>query len=150
MLPPAPAPGPGPASGDIERRELSVRDEPQAIRRVEEGFLDAVRRFQYPATAVFALRLALEEAVANAFRHGHRDLPDTPIRVLWEVGPEHVLLEVEDRGPGFKPESVPDCTAPDRLEVPSGRGLMLMRAYMTSVEYVGRGNLVRMRFRRSA
>jgi len=30
------------------------------------------------------------------------------------------------------------------LDIPNGRGLLLMRAYMESVEYLGKGNHVRM------
>lgn len=143
MSQPRPSPSPG-----RDRVELSLPNESTAIRQAEQGFLAAVERHQFPPAAVFALRLALEEAVANAFRHGHKNIPEQPIRVKWEVDDRRVSLEVEDCGPGFKPDTVPDPTAPDRLEVPSGRGLMLMRAYMTSVEYNAKGNCVRMLFER--
>jgi serine/threonine-protein kinase RsbW len=39
---------------------------------------------------------------------------------------------------------VPDPTDPDNLERPCGRGLLLMRGFMTEVEYHGRGNVVSM------
>jgi serine/threonine-protein kinase RsbW len=44
---------------------------------------------------------------------------------------------------------VPDPTAEENLEIPSGRGVMLMRAYMSEVEYLGAGNRMRMVFRRT-
>ena len=39
---------------------------------------------------------------------------------------------------------MPDPTAVENLERPCGRGLMLMRHYMTEVAYNGRGNAVTM------
>ena len=53
-------------------------------------------------------------------------------------------VHICDEGAGFKPSAVPDCCAPDRLEVPGGRGLALIKAYMTRVEYNDRGNCVTM------
>ena len=61
-----------------------------------------------------------------------------------------IRVEVVDQGPGFNPEGVPDPTDEANLEVPSGRGIMLMRAYMTEVDYLPPGNRVRMVYSRSA
>jgi serine/threonine-protein kinase RsbW len=49
---------------------------------------------------------------------------------------------IADEGPGFDPGSVPDCTSDERLEAPSGRGVMLMRSFMTTIEYNAAGNAV--------
>ncbi len=114
------------------------------IERVEEGLLGAMQRHAFPEASRFAMRLALEEALVNAFRHGHKGMPNTPVLVEYDVSSTRVMLAIEDQGPGFTPEAVPDPTLDENLEVPTGRGLLLMRAYMTSVEYVGRGNRVEM------
>ena len=42
------------------------------------------------------------------------------------------------------PRLIPDPTDEDNLEIPSGRGVMLIKAYMTEVEYVKPGNKLRM------
>jgi serine/threonine-protein kinase RsbW len=57
---------------------------------------------------------------------------------------------VEDEGPGFDPATIPDPTEDENLEIPSGRGVMLIKAYMTEVEYVPPGNLLRMTYRKPA
>jgi serine/threonine-protein kinase RsbW len=116
-----------------------------AIRAV----LDPLAAHGYSEASVFAVRLALEEAIANAFRHGHRGLPQgTPITLEYRVGPADLEMHVEDRGAGFDPASVPDPTLDENLELPSGRGLMLMRAYMTTVAFNAAGNRVSMYYRR--
>jgi serine/threonine-protein kinase RsbW len=103
----------------------------------------------YPRPDAFAVRLALEEAVVNALRHGHRALPDELVQVSYVVADEWVLMEVEDRGPGFIPSLVPDPLADENLAKPSGRGLLLMNHYMSWVRFFGRGNVVTMCRRRS-
>ena len=90
----------------------------------------------------FAVRLALEEAVVNAIKHGHHNDPSRTVRVRYHVTPTCVLAEVEDEGPGFRPEDVPDPRRPENLERDSGRGLLLMRSYMTWVRYNETGNRV--------
>ncbi len=91
---------------------------------------------------VFAVRLALEEAIVNAHKHGHRGDWGVPIVVRYRVGAGGVVAQVEDQGPGFDPGQVPDPTAPENLERSTGRGLLLMCAYMTRVCHSRRGNCV--------
>jgi serine/threonine-protein kinase RsbW len=103
----------------------------------------------YPSRDVFAVRLALEEAVVNAIKHGHQGDPSKEVRVAFRVSPERVVLEVEDQGPGFCPEDVPDPLDPENLERSCGRGVFLMRHYMNEVTYNDRGNRVTLCKRRS-
>ena len=103
----------------------------------------------YSRGARFALRLAMEEAIVNAFRHGHRALPaETPIEVEYSLDEDRIRVAVHDQGPGFAPAQVPDPTLDENLEMPSGRGLVLMRAYMTRVWHNAAGNRVEMELRR--
>ena len=46
------------------------------------------------------------------------------------------------------PARIPDCTADDRLDAPGGRGVMLMRSFMTRIEYNAAGNAVELEKRR--
>ncbi len=116
-----------------------------AINRV----LDALRPFDYPERARFGIRLALEEALVNAIRHGHRNDPKKTVYVRFQADAEQLMVEVEDEGPGFDPDGVPDPLAPSNLERPGGRGVFLMRHYMTWVSFNERGNHVTMCRRRT-
>jgi serine/threonine-protein kinase RsbW len=121
------------------------------VESAEGSILAAASRHGYPEASKFALRLAVEEAMANAHRHGHRGLPeDSPILLEFRVTDREAVVTVEDAGPGFNPGTVPDPTLEENLERPSGRGLMLMRAYMTSVTFNERGNRVTLVYRRPA
>lgn len=117
----------------------------EAIARVEAHLVRVAKRFGYEHASRFALRLAFEEAITNALHHGHCDLPDSePVEVCIEIDPHRVRIVIEDRGPGFAPGCVPDPTCRENLDKPCGRGLMLIRAYMTSVRYNDAGNRVEM------
>ncbi len=127
---------------------LTLTNDPEAFRRAESELLRAIEGCGYPEASTFAVRLALEEAVVNGFKHGNAGREDSTVELRWEVDPQRVLIEVEDEGAGFEPEEVPDPRAPENLERPSGRGIMLMRAYMSHVEYNDAGNRVRMVYER--
>jgi serine/threonine-protein kinase RsbW len=127
-----------------------------ALRRPEDltPFLDALvaalAGLGYSSRDCLGARLALEEAVVNGQRHGNRGDPARRVWVRYHVRPNTLLAEVEDEGPGFDPGKVPDPTLPENLDRPCGRGLLLMRHYMTWVRFSGRGNRVTLCKYRSA
>ncbi len=125
------------------------RNNREEIDRVEQDILNAVDACGYPPASRFALRVALEEAMVNAFLHGHRGLSESvPIEVQYAVSPAEVEVRVTDQGPGFDPNVIADPTIDENLELPSGRGLMLIRAYMTSVEHEMHGRRIVMKYAR--
>lgn len=125
-------------------KEIVVQNDLAEAKRPESLILDELRRLGYGENSAFAIKLALEEAVTNAFRHGNAADPDKRIIVRYEVTEASIQIEVEDEGCGFNPESVPDPTLPENIDRPHGRGIMLMRAYLDVVEYCKGGCTVRM------
>ena len=92
----------------------------------------------------FGVQMALEESLSNAIRHGNKLDESKRVHVECKVSPERFWLRVTDEGPGFKPQAVPDCTADENLDCQGGRGLALIQAYMTYVQYNECGNSVTM------
>jgi hypothetical protein len=111
--------------------------------------------------------VALEEAINNALFHGNLEIHsaqrtgdcelyrqllaerlhtapyrDRVIDIQAKFTRQDATFVVRDQGPGFNPESLPDPTDPDNLEKASGRGLLLMRTFMDSVEFNDVGNEV--------
>ena len=95
-----------------------------------------------PADDLSRLRLALDEAFANAHQHGHQGAWGKPITVRYQANGDGVAAEIEDQGGGFDPAQVPDPLAPENLERPSGRGLFLMRVSMSQVCHNEWGNCI--------
>jgi serine/threonine-protein kinase RsbW len=142
----APAePGHDPAEGRFVIRELG-----QEMSAGERRLYEAVAGRNYDEATAFAVRLAVEEAISNAFHHGNAADPAKSVTLAYRVTPHEIVIEVSDEGPGFDPDAVPDPTEPENMEIPSGRGIVLMRSYMTDVSFRPPGNHVRMVYRRSA
>jgi serine/threonine-protein kinase RsbW len=115
-----------------------------------EGHLESwMRVLGFPRKDLFAVKLALEEAVVNAFRHGTRGEPGKAVRVTYLVTLAEVFVEVTDDGAGFDPARVPDPTVPGTASRVTPRGLFLMRVYMTGVSFNRQGNQVTLWRRRS-
>ena len=97
----------------------------------------------------FGVHLAVEEAVVNAIKHGNQDNPSKIVNVTCRVSKAEIYIHIGDEGDGFNPDDIPDPTQDENLEIPSGRGLMLMRTFMDRVEFNDVGNQVEMEKRRS-
>jgi serine/threonine-protein kinase RsbW len=100
----------------------------------------ALQREQWSQQEIFAVHLAVEEALVNAIRHGNRSDSSKQVHVNCQLNHQRLLLEVADEGAGFDPSAVPDCTDKQNLQRPNGRGIMLMRTYMSRVEYTEGGH----------
>ena len=110
---------------------------------------EELKRLGWSGRDLFGIELALEESLNNAIHHGNRLDESKQVLVECKLSPERFWLRVRDEGPGFQPKLVPDCTADENLDCPGGRGLALMRAYMSRVEHNDRGNCVTMEKNRS-
>jgi serine/threonine-protein kinase RsbW len=118
-------------------------------RRVQEEIEEKLRAHQYGSREIFSIRLALEEALVNAIKHGNQMDRSKSVHITYRLTGERFDVVISDQGCGFDPADVPDPTAAENLERPCGRGLMLMRHYMHEVAYSKQGNAVSMtKFRR--
>jgi serine/threonine-protein kinase RsbW len=122
--------------------EMVVRNDLRSAKRSEERIIAELARCGYSTDVTFAIKLALEEALTNAVKHGNSNDASKRLVVRYCVAPERTVIMVRDEGCGFAPARVPDPTADENLERPSGRGIMLMHAYMTRVHFNDAGNEV--------
>jgi serine/threonine-protein kinase RsbW len=128
--------------GKPQANKLVIPSMMEELRVVHQAILEPVRKHSYSDEAVFAIKLALDEAVTNAIRHGNGEDPDKKVTIEYVVTDESVHMTIGDEGCGFVSETLPDPTHNNHLCQPHGRGVMLMRAYMTEVHYSRSGNCV--------
>ena len=131
------------------RRSIELPSERGASRMIMDELLEQLGVHGWAPSDIFAIHLAAEEAIVNAIVHGNKLDPAKVVQVACVVSPTLARIEVTDEGSGFDPASVPDCRLEDRLDAPNGRGVMLMRTFMTRIEYSARGNRVLMEKQRS-
>ncbi len=111
---------------------------------VQTRILKEVERHGFNPNSIFATRLALEEALVNAIKHGNKLDPSKKVFVEARVTGDRVEIEVEDQGPGFDRSSVPDPTAEENLCKCSGRGILLIESYMNDVRWDRGGRRIHM------
>jgi serine/threonine-protein kinase RsbW len=127
--------------------EFVIPSDLEAARRIQEE-IEAVVKTAFAEHEAFAVKMAVEEALVNAIKHGNQMDPDKSVRVAYALKADRFDVRITDEGPGFNPEDVPDPTAPENLERPCGRGLLLIRYYMSEVSFQDSGRTIAMYKRR--
>ena len=128
----------------------------------------------YDETESIRVGVALQEALRNAMHHGNLELnsemrrqnseeyyrlaaerqrqpPYATRRVNFTVDEslEEARYVIRDEGNGFDPSAVVDPLNADNLLKPSGRGLFLMRMFMSEVRFNSKGNEITLIHRHS-
>src|SRR3989338_4909895 len=94
---------------------------------------------------LFKAKLALEEALTNAMRHGNGLKASRNVTVHIVLDQTQIVFDVSDEGNGFNPKVVPDPTQSGYAEnIPGGRGIFLMQKMMDGVEFYNGGRGVKM------
>jgi serine/threonine-protein kinase RsbW len=128
-----------PARGTI--RTTIASDLTEASRILEE-IIRFLAAHEYERRDLFAIRLALDEALVNAVKHGSKMDGNKQVHIAYRVTDDRFKITIQDEGAGFNPDAVADPRWCDNLERLCGRGLLLMRHYMSEVMFHPPGNKV--------
>lgn len=154
----------------LERTEarFELINDPDLIPAVAGFLLEGLERIGFgDALARSQIEIALMETLSNAMIHGNLELgselrrsdPEAfrtevearrarepyagrKILVSAEESPTRVRYEIEDQGPGFDIRKLPDPRDDQNLLRVGGRGVLLIRTFMDTVEYNATGNRV--------
>ena len=125
---------------------MTIPADPAAIPIVTDGVVEVLEEKYWPKEDVLAVQLALQEAVANAIRHGCRG--DASKHVQCSVSCDEsgeVVIVVRDPGSGFDPGAIADPLDSANILKPSGRGIFLINGLMDHVQFADGGREVQMR-----
>lgn len=123
-------------------RTLTVRARADQMSRLRTLVCELVRPLGLSESALFDLKVAVGEALANAVRHGSSSDADD-IDATVSAYDDRVIVSVRDQGTGFDGSAV----SGDDVYASGGRGVMFMRALADAVEFSrseGAGTLVRL------
>lgn len=131
--------------------DVVIPGDPAVIRTVTDGVVQLLQDRSAVVGHEFEIELALQEALANAIRHGCHGDPTKSVecRVTYESTGD-VLIVVRDPGPGFDFTRVPNPLEDANVLRPSGRGLFLIRQLMDEVRFASGGREIQMRKGRAA
>ena len=127
---------------------MVIPADPAAMASVTDGVLGVLRNKAWPEEQAIEVELALQEALANAIRHGCKG--DRSKRIQCCVTNDEsgeVVIIIRDPGAGFDAASVPSPLEGENIFKPSGRGIYLINQLMDEVRFADEGREIRMRKR---
>jgi anti-sigma regulatory factor (Ser/Thr protein kinase) len=130
------------------RFNMTIPADPDAIAVVSDGVAQMLAQKQWSENDIMRVELALQEALANAIRHGCCNDPTKQLQCMVTIDESNeIVIVVRDPGAGFDPATVPNPLADENILKPSGRGIFLINELMDEVAFADGGREVQMRKR---
>lgn len=129
-----------------EEQIISFPSETENIRIIENLIERVFAEYKISEEFYGNVLISLTEAVNNAIVHGNKLDPGKQVQVRFKVEDKSLCFQIEDEGPGFDYDHLPDPTAPENLEKPNGRGVFLMRNLADKCEFLEDGKIVSLQF----
>lgn len=138
----------------MDTREWTFHDM-EGLATAREEILEAAQRqaeehgvsAEEVGSLMFKVRMVLEEVLVNHLKHGNQMDPSKAVtcslRTEVSEDAQRLVFESADEGEGFDADDVPDPTLPENMERASGRGVYLIRQIAERVDYLEKGNKVR-------
>jgi serine/threonine-protein kinase RsbW len=126
---------------------LEIVSQPQSINIIEKVIDDLKNEFEIHEDSYGNILVAVTEAVNNAIVHGNGLDPEKQVKVTYEVEGDRIMFTISDEGKGFDYYNLPDPTAPENLEKPTGRGVFLMKHLADQVIFSENGKVVELYFK---
>jgi len=115
--------------------------------RIIESFIDNAKdKYNIDDDIYGNIMIAVTESVNNAIKHGNGLQNNKNVTIHLNLEPDIITFTVQDQGPGFDFQNLPDPTAPENLDKPGGRGIFLMKHLADEVKFKDSGRLVELRF----
>jgi serine/threonine-protein kinase RsbW len=116
-------------SGKMEKIQTTLESTLQSVDKAEAIAVQEAEKVGFDEEDAHQIGMAVRECMVNAVVHG-------------------IAVTIGDEGAGFDLSSLPDPTSPENLLRQSGRGILLIRAFMDEFDLhprAGGGTEVRLR-----
>lgn len=115
--------------------------------RIVESFIDnAKEKFNLDDDIYGNIMVAVTESVNNAIRHGNKNDKKKNVYLSLSLNEDLIRFIIKDEGAGFDYHNLPDPTAPENIDKPSGRGIFLMKHLSDEVNFKQEGSEVELCF----
>ena len=115
--------------------KMSLASEIRLVDLVHEASQKMAEIAGFEEDDALNVALAVREAVINAITHGNGSDPSRMVDVIFATNATGIRVTVRDHGGGFDPGATRDPTAGNNLLRSSGRGLLLIRAFVDEVRF---------------
>lgn len=106
----------------------------ESVDAAEEAVLKVAEEIGFPEDELHPIGMAVRECVVNAVVHGNRYNQRKKVHLSVLKKPDRITIVVGDEGEGFSLEAIPDPLAEENLLRQSGRGLLLIRAFVDDLD----------------
>jgi serine/threonine-protein kinase RsbW len=120
----------GEPNGEIGSVDIFLDSTLDSVDGAEHLVLEAARKTGLQEEELHKLGMAVRETVVNAVVHGNRYNTRKKVHLQVSTGADHLSVRVGDQGNGFDLASLPDPLAAENLLHHSGRGLLLVQAFV--------------------
>lgn len=125
-------------------RQIRIPSDIAYIKKVISKIEHFLKPYHVDKDTFFDIRLCMEEALRNAILHGNKGDKNLPVLISYSFKDGKFIVEIEDKGTGFKPTKLPDPTEDENLLREGGRGVFIMHKLMDEIKYSDMGNKVSM------
>ena len=120
----------GRRSGKMERIQTKLESTLHSVDEAETIVVREASLLGFDEESRHQIGMAVRECMVNAVVHGNRYNKNKQVHLDVERWGSGIAVTIGDEGAGFDPNSLPDPTSPENLLRQSGRGILLIRAFM--------------------
>lgn len=128
------------------QNSLTIPSKAESINTVERLIDDLRTEFDIHEDVYGNMLVAVTEAVNNAIFHGNSSDSAKEVAIDYTLSDDKISFTIKDEGPGFDYYNLPDPTAPENLEKPTGRGIFLMKNLADQLIFSEEGKVVELFF----
>jgi serine/threonine-protein kinase RsbW len=118
----------------MEKTETTLESNLDSVDQAEMLVVSEAAKAGFEEEEQHQIGTAIRECMVNAVVHGNRYSKKKRVHLEIERTKESLNVVIGDEGEGFDINSLPDPLAPENLLRQSGRGLLLIRAFMDEVD----------------
>jgi len=127
-------------SGEIQSVDARLESTLDSVDAAEASVLQVAEEMGFREEELHQIGMAVRESMVNAVVHGNRYSARKKVHLSVMKSPDRLTVVVADEGEGFNLNSLPDPLAEENLLRQSGRGLLLIQAFVDEFQ-VRRGQL---------
>jgi len=117
-------------SSQAHTLDLTLDSSLESVDTAEEAVLREAKEAGFDEDDLHKIGISVRECMVNAVVHGNRYNARKKVQLKVSRASGRIAISIADEGEGFDPSAVPDPLASENLLRFSGRGVMLMQAFM--------------------
>ncbi len=125
---------------DPEKITITIPSRVENLDVVQNVAQESARLAGFSEDDQLDIGLAVREGAINAMKHGHKLDPSLDVAVEFITDDVDLVISIVDSGGGFDPSAAPDPREPANLWRTSGRGLLLIRSLVDTMNVKSNGS----------